>query len=181
MTNSFRSSEEKMASLTPREANSDFDFDEFFERYGPLDNVDAFIDSQFAYALGGEEDGGAQVFGSKMEVQNMESGNVATLQSFAFGTETQLNLDSTISLSSPQEHLESHSVCPYCRRSLEKEDPEVICGAARPVGDINKIDEGAKADEMMNRRAIHDGVEGTGKLHSYLFLFSPKLHITLLR
>lgn len=162
MTNSFRSSEEKMASLTPREANSDFDFDEFFERYGPLDNVDAFIDSQFAYALGGEEDGGAQVFGSKMEVQNMESGNVATLQSFAFGTETQLNLDSTILLSSPQGHLESHSVCPYCRRSLETEDPEVICGAARPVGDINKIDEDAKADEMMNRRAIHDGVEGTG-------------------
>lgn len=156
-----------MASPTPPEANSGFDFDEVFERFGPLDNMDAFIDSQFAYALEGEEDGGAQVFGSKMDVQNMESGYAATLQSFTFGTETQLNLDSKISLSSPQEHLESHSVCRYCRQSLEPEDPEDICVAAHPVGDVNKIDEEAKADEMMNRRAIHDGVEGTGKLHKY--------------
>ena len=156
-----------MASLTPPEANSGFDFDEVFERFGPLDNMDAFIDSQFAYALEGEEDGGAQVFGSKMDVQNMESGYAATLQSFTFGTETQLNLDSKISLSSPQEHLESNSVCRYCRQSLEPEDPEDICVAAHPVGDVNKIDEEAKADEMMNRRAIHDGVEGTGKLHKY--------------
>ena len=156
-----------MASPTPAEANSGFDFDEVFERFGPLDNMDAFIDSQFAYALEGEEDGGAQVFGSKMDVQNMESGYAATLQSFTFGTETQLNLDSKISLSSPQEHLESHSVCRYCRQSLEPEDPEDICVAAHPVGDVNKIDEEAKADEMMNRRAIHDGVEGTGKLHKY--------------
>ena len=156
-----------MASPTPPEANSGFDFDEVFERFGPLDNMDAFIDSQFAYALEGEEDGGAQVFGSKMDVQNMESGYAATLQSFTFGTETQLNLDSKISLSSPQEHLESHSVCRYCRQSLEPEDPEDICVAAHPVGDVNKIDEEVKADEMMNRRAIHDGVEGTGKLHKY--------------
>lgn len=156
-----------MASPTPPEANSGFDFDEVFERFGPLDNMDAFIDSQFAYALEGEEDGGAQVFGSKMDVQNMESGYAATLQSFTFGTETQLNLDSKISLSSPQEHLENHSVCRYCRQSLEPEDPEDICVAAHPVGDVNKIDEEAKADEMMNRRAIHDGVEGTGKLHKY--------------
>lgn len=156
-----------MASPTPPEANSGFDFDEVFERFGPLDNMDAFIDSQFAYALEGEEDGGAQVFGSKMDVQNMESGYAATLQSFTFGTETQLNLDSKISLSSPQEHLESHSVCRYCRQSLEPEDPEDICVAAHPVGDVNKIDEEAKADEMMNRRAIHDGVEGTGKLPKY--------------
>ena len=156
-----------MASPTPPEANSGFDFDEVFERFGPLDNMDAFIDSQFAYALEGEEDGGAQVFGSKMDVQNMESGYAATLQSFTFGTETQLNLDSKISLSSPQEHLESHSVCRYCRQSLEPEDPEDICVAAHPVGDVNKIDEEAKADEMMNRRAVHDGVEGTGKLHKY--------------
>ena len=156
-----------MASPTPPEANSGFDFDEVFERFGPLDNMDAFIDSQFAYALEGEEGGGAQVFGSKMDVQNMESGYAATLQSFTFGTETQLNLDSKISLSSPQEHLESHSVCRYCRQSLEPEDPEDICVAAHPVGDVNKIDEEAKADEMMNRRAIHDGVEGTGKLHKY--------------
>lgn len=156
-----------MASPTPPEANSGFDFDEVFERFGPLDNMDAFIDSQFAYALEGEEDGGAQVFGSKMDVQNMESGYAATLQSFTFGTETQLNLDSKISLSSPQEHLESHSVCRYCRQSLEPEDPEDICVAAHPVGDVNKIDEEAKADEMMNRRAIHDKVEGTGKLHKY--------------
>ena len=156
-----------MASPTPPEANSGFDFDEVFERFGPLDNMDAFIDSQFAYALEGEEDGGAQVFGSKMDVQNMESGYAATLQSFTFGTETQLNLDSKISLSSPQEHLESHSVCRYCRQSLEPEDPEDICVAAHPVGDVNKIDEEAKADEMMNRRAIHDGDEGTGKLHKY--------------
>ena len=155
-----------MASPTPPEANSGFDFDEVFERFGPLDNMDAFIDSQFAYALEGEEDGGAQVFGSKMDVQNMESGYAATLQSFTFGTETQLNLDSKISLSSPQEHLESHSVCRYCRQSLEPEDPEDICVAAHPVGDVNKIDEEAKADEM-NRRAIHDGVEGTGKLPKY--------------
>lgn len=156
-----------MASPTPPEANSGFDFDEVFERFGPLDNMDAFIDSQFAYALEGEEDGEAQVFGSKMDVQNMESGYAATLQSFTFGTETQLNLDSKISLSSPQEHLESHSVCRYCRQSLEPEDPEDICVAAHPVGDVNKIDEEAKADEMMNRRAIHDGVEGTGKLPKY--------------
>lgn len=156
-----------MASPTPPEANSGFDFDEVFERFGPLDNMDAFIDSQFAYALEGEEDGGAQVFGSKMDVQNMESGYAATLHSFTFGTETQLNLDSKISLSSPQEHLENHSVCRYCRQSLEPEDPEDICVAAHPVGDVNKIDEEAKADEMMNRRAIHDGVEGTGKLHKY--------------
>lgn len=156
-----------MASPTPPEANSGFDFDEVFERFGPLDNMDAFIDSQFAYALEGEEDGGAQVFGSKMDVQNMESGYAATLQSFTFGTETQLNLDSKISLSSPQEHLESHSVCRYCRQSLEPEDPEDICVAAHPVGDVNKIDEEAKADEMMNRRVIHDKVEGTGKLHKY--------------
>lgn len=154
----------KMAAQTPLGANSSFVLDQGFETYGPLDNVDAFIDSQFAYALEGEEDshGGTQVFESKMEVQNIETGCVASLQSFTFGTETQLNLDSTISLSSLQEHLGGHSMCPYCRRSLETDDPEDICRTARSDGDLNKIDDETKADEMTNRHAIHDGVEGRG-------------------
>lgn len=153
-----------MAAQTPLEANSSFVLDQVFETYGPLDNVDAFIDSQFAYALKGEEDShdGAQVFESKMEVQNIETGCVASLQSFTFGTETQLNLDSTISLSSPREHLEGHSMCPYCRRSLGTDGLENICRGARSDGDLNKIDDETKADEMTNRHAIPDGVEGRG-------------------
>lgn len=44
MINFFCLSEEKMVFLILWEVNFDFDFDEFFERYGLFDNVDVFID-----------------------------------------------------------------------------------------------------------------------------------------
>ena len=102
--------------------------DDVFERYGPLE-VDAFIDLQFENALRGEEElyslnqGERQVIGSKLEVENVEEdGPLATLESFTYGTDTQINLDDRISLASPQEELESDGECPYCRRVWEKDD-----------------------------------------------------------
>lgn len=100
--------------------------DDVFERYGPLE-VDAFIDLQFENALRGEEElyssnqGEKQVIGSKLEVEDVEDCPLATLQSFTYGTSTQINLDHTISLASPQEELESDVLCPYCRRVWEKD------------------------------------------------------------
>lgn len=76
--------------------------------------------------------------------------------------------------------MESYLVCFYCWWSLEIENFEVICGVVCLVGDINKIDEGVKVDEMMNWCVIYDGVEGIGKFYSCLFLFSFKLYIILL-
>ena len=100
--------------------------DDVFERYGPLE-VDAFIDLQFENALRGEEElysssqGERQVIGSKLEVEDVEDCTLATLQSFTYGTRTQINLDHTILLASPQEELESDVLCPYCRRVWEKD------------------------------------------------------------
>ena len=102
--------------------------DDALERYGPLE-VDAFIDLQFRNALRGEEElyssnqGEGQVIGSKLEVENVieEDGPSATLENFTYGTDTQINLDNTISLVSPQEELESDVVCPHCRRVWEKD------------------------------------------------------------
>ena len=114
--------------------------DDVFERYGPIE-VDTFIDLQFKNALKGEEElyssnqGETQVIGSKLEVENVEDGPLATLESFAFGTDTQINLDSAMSLLSPQEELESDAVCPHCRRVWEKDGLE----DRRTFYDDNKV------------------------------------------
>lgn len=124
-------SERNMAAQGARSSDGDCHesvLDDVFERYGPIDDVEAFIDLQFKHALKGEEEmfpsypDGTQLIGSKVEVKNVADGSLATLGSFTyFGTDTQINLDHTISLASPQEELESDAVCPYCRRVLEKD------------------------------------------------------------
>lgn len=117
--------------------------DDALERYGPLE-VDAFIDLQFRNALRGEEElyfsnqGEGQVIGSKLEVENVEEdGPLATLESFTYGNDTQINLDDTISLASPQEELESDVVCPCCRRVWEK-DGLVDCRTFCSDNKVNK-------------------------------------------
>lgn len=123
-------SERNMAAQGARSSDGDCHesvLDDVFERYGPIDE-EAFIDLHFKHALKGEEEmfpsypDGTQLIGSKVEVKNVADGSLATLGSFTyFGTDTQINLDHTISLASPQEELESDAVCPYCRRVLEKD------------------------------------------------------------
>ena len=150
-----------------QQAISDFELDDVFESYGPL-NVDAFIDSQFAFALRGEEDvnhDGTQFTGSKMEVQNVDAGCVAMLERFAFGSATQVNLDRTISLTSPQEDLEGDTVCPYCRRILERDE---LVDDFRTLSGINNVVSDTTGREMTNGCTIHGGVDARGKLISYV-------------
>jgi len=100
--------------------------DDVFEHYGPID-VEAFIDLQFGNALMGEEGisssyhNETQVIGSKVEIENIADGPLATIEGFAYGTDTQINLDHTISLASPREEVKSDVVCSYCRRVWEKD------------------------------------------------------------
>lgn len=145
-----------------QQAISDIELDDVFESYGPL-NVDAFIDSQFAFALRGEEDinhDGTQLAGSKMEVQNVDAGCVAMLESFAFGSATQLNLDRTISLTSPQGDLEDDTVCPYCRRTLERDELVDDC---RTLSGINNVVSETTERETTNGCTIHGGVDVRGE------------------
>jgi len=101
--------------------------DDVFERYGPIDDVEAFIDLQFKNALRGEEQifpsyhNETKLIGSKVEIENVVDGPLATIESFAYGIDTQINLDHTISLASPQEELGNDAVCPRCRRVWEKD------------------------------------------------------------
>ena len=119
--------------------------DDVFECYGPLE-VEAFIDLQFENALRGEEElyssnqGERRVIGSKLEVEveNVEAdGPLPTLESFTYGINTQINLDETISLASPQEELESDVACPYCRRAWEK-DGLVDCRTFHGDNKVNR-------------------------------------------
>lgn len=102
--------------------------DDSFENYGPID-VENFIDSAFNDALRGEEEmyslnhnEGQLMTRSKVDVDNMQDGCLTTLHGFAYGTDTQINLDRAISLTPPQGELESDVVCSSCRRALEKDD-----------------------------------------------------------
>ena len=106
--------------------------DDVFERYGPI-GEDAFIDLQFNNALRGEEElyssnqCETRQIGSKVEVRDMEHCSSPTLQSFTYGSDTQINLDHTISLASPQAELETDAVCPNCRRAWQKDGLDDGC------------------------------------------------------
>ena len=101
--------------------------DEVFEHYG---DVDAFIDSQFKFALGGEEEMYSSIHethaitrASKMEAQ-IEDGpasKAAMLNTFdfSFGSDTQINLDRTIPLSPREELQTSRIMCYRCREIVE--------------------------------------------------------------
>ena len=120
-------SERNMAAQGARSSDCDESvLDDVFECYGRID-VEAFIDLQFKNALMGEEEifpsyhDETQLIGSKVEIGTVADGPLATIESFAFGTDTQINLDHTISLASPQEELGNDAVCPRCRRVWEKD------------------------------------------------------------
>ena len=108
------------------------DLDDVFEHFGLIE-VDAFIDWQFKNALRGEEElyssnqGETRQIGSKVDVGDVEDCSSPTLQSFTYATDTQINLDHTISLASPREEVDSDGVCPYCRRVWEKDGLEDGC------------------------------------------------------
>lgn len=132
--------------------------DDVFEDYGPI-NVDDFIDSQFKNALRGEEEmysmnhGEPQLMGSKVEVNKMEAdGCFPTLQNFAYGTDTQINLDRTISLTTPQAELESDIVCSFCRRVVKKDD----------LDDFRTFDAGNEVNTKTTTREKRNGCEIDG-------------------
>lgn len=106
--------------------------DDRFERFGPVefDDVDAFIDSQFDRALGGEE----EIFcsipedDSKKVIEREDGGAIAmaacTLKSFEFtyGNDTQIELDGAISLLPEEETERSGFICSRCREIVDKDD-----------------------------------------------------------
>ena len=99
--------------------------DEVFEQFGPVD-VDAFIDSQFNFALGGEEDR----FGSSQQDGNKSEAGCAPTDAMldSFGSDTHISLEGAIPLS-PEEELPSNRlICSFCRENMEKNDMESFCG-----------------------------------------------------
>ena len=111
--------------------------DEIFEHYGPLDclDVDSFIDSQFKHALRGEEEisplshSETVIAKSKMVQIEDEHATGATSNSleFSFGSDTQVNLDHTISLSPHQEVESSRLICFRCRENMDQEGLQSCC------------------------------------------------------
>lgn len=101
-----------------------FDLDDEFERYGPVDDVDAFIDSQFKFATEDEEEmygssrDETQTIRSKMGTQADGCASTgSTLDSFdlSFASDTLIN----IPLSPPEE---PHTpLCSRCRESMASE------------------------------------------------------------
>lgn len=107
--------------------------DDVFEKFGPVecDDVDAFIDSQFDRALGGEE----EIFwsipeeDSKKVIEREDGGAIAmpaTLRSlhFTYGSNTQIELDGAISLVPEEEAERSEFICSRCREIVNKGDCE---------------------------------------------------------
>lgn len=100
-------------------------YHDVFETYGPLD-VEAFIDSQFSYALNGQEElynsdpnGIQDVRKSEMELQIEGAGasKTSSLHSLeSFVCQTQVTLDGTNPVLGRTELL-----CPDCRQILEDE------------------------------------------------------------
>lgn len=142
--------------------------DDVFENYGPIDDIDVdnFIDSHFKYALRGEEEMfssehvEAQLIGSKVKMEAS-----CTLQSFAFGINTQINLDHTISLTSPQEESESDGVCSGCGQfsSVKKDlDAESCTFSDNKVNGNRKTTTPFKAQEETNGNEIDCGIEMRG-------------------
>lgn len=96
--------------------------DDVLERYGPIE-VDALRGEEELYSSNQCE---TRQIGSKVEVRDMDCSS-PTLQSFTYGTDTQINLDHTISLASPQAELETDAVCPNCRRAWQKDGVDDGC------------------------------------------------------
>ena len=118
-----------MSAHEPGFQSDDPALDEVFEHFGPVD-VDAFIDSQFNYALGGEEElfGSSQQDGSnKIEAECTPTDAMLDAFEFSFGSDTHINLDGAIPLS-PEEELPSNRlICSLCRENMEKDDMESFC------------------------------------------------------
>lgn len=159
----FRAAGVKMAaSASSVDCYHETVLDDVFENYGPID-VDAFIDSQFENALRGEEQmyclnhGETQHIGSKGE-DNMEDGCSSTLQSFAYGNDTQINfIDRTISLTTPQGEMESDVVCPSCRRVLEKDELDNF-----GTFSVNKVNR--QTTTQLNEQEKTNGCEIDGRI-----------------
>ena len=147
--------------MPSRDGCDESDLDDVFERYRTIE-VDAFIDLQFENALRGEEEffssyyGETQLIGSKVEVENVEDGPLAALESFAYGTDTQINLDRVMSLISPQEELESDAVCPHCRRVWEKDGLD----DRRTFYDDNKVNRQTTTPLTLQEKTSGCGIDG---------------------
>ena len=103
--------------------------DDAFEQFGPVD-VDAFIDSQFNYALEGQEelqntDFSKTDVGSRNELQ-MAASSTSTLHSIEFSLGgTQTNLDKANSFVSSLDELQMSGfsgMCSRCHKIMDKED-----------------------------------------------------------
>jgi len=176
-----------MAALGARSSDGGYHenvLDDVFERYGP---IDAFIDLQFNNALRGEEElyssnqGETRQIGSKVEVRDMEDCSSPTLQSFTYGSDTQINLDHTISSASPQEELESDAVCPNCRKAWQKDGLGDNCAF---YGD-NKVNMNTATPLTSQRQMIgcevNGGIEMRGVYHNVICFCScltARLNIT---
>ena len=113
--------------MAAREQSFDLEnagLDEDFERYGPVDDVDAFIDSQFKFATEGEEEmygsshDETQTIRSKMGTRaDVCASTGSTLDSFhfSFGSDTLINMP----LSPPEEP--RTQLCSRCRESMESD------------------------------------------------------------
>ena len=110
-----------------------FDADDVFEKFGPLEfyDVDAFIDSQFDRALGGEEETFCSIpeDDSTKVIEREDGGAIAmpaTLRSlhFTYGSNTQIELDGAISLVPEEEAERSGFICSRCREIVDKGDCE---------------------------------------------------------
>lgn len=149
--------------------NAGLDSEEL-ERYGPVDDVDAFIDSQFKFATEDEEEmygsshDETRTIRSKMGTQDDECASTgSTLDSFdfSFASDTLIN----IPLSPPEEpHTQ---LCSRCRESMESEGSD---GWER-----SKV---MTASEALEKTKGCDGGSEIGKLtHTQNILIKLKLFV----
>lgn len=108
--------------------------DEVFENFGPVHvDVDAFIDSEFDRALGGEE----EIFcsiplvkaedDSKLVFEREDKSRIAVEAAFqnsfefTYGSNTQVELDGAVSSSPQEETKRSELICSRCREIIDKD------------------------------------------------------------
>ena len=118
-----------MAASEARFVIGDSVLDDGFEKFGLLD-VDEFIDSQFNYALEGQEELSTSDFSKtqavdsimEMQISTQYASTTSTERPFDFSQcDTQTNLDVTI-LPWSELHAPTSTMCSRCRKIMDKDD-----------------------------------------------------------